>query len=99
MEITLGMMARAPVPGSCKTRLAATIGEEPAARLYAAMIRDSIESYSHIRAARNVVLAAPELDGVRVLSDLAPPGWEVIPQTGTGLGERLPNAFRILNLD
>ena len=99
MGVTLGMMARAPVPGGCKTRLAAVIGEEPAARLYAAMIRDSIENYSRIGATRNVVLAAPELDGMRVLSDLTPPGWQVISQTGRGLGERLSNALRALSSD
>jgi len=99
MGITLGMMARAPVPGGCKTRLATVIGEQPAARLYAAMIRDSIENYSRIGATHNLVLAAPELDGMRVLSDLTPPGWQVIPQTGRGLGERLSNALRALSSD
>lgn len=99
MSVTLGMMARAPTPGRCKTRLAAAIGDAAAARLYAAMIVDSIESYSRVGASRNVVMAAPEFDGVRVLSDLAPPNWEVIPQEGTGLGERLANAFRALKVD
>jgi len=99
LSITLGMMARAPVPGRCKTRLAATLGEMAAARLYEAMLVDSMESYTRVGATRNVVVAAPEFEGVRILSKLAPRGWEVIPQEGTGLGERLTNAFRALKVD
>ncbi len=99
MSVTLGMMARAPVPGRCKTRLAASLGDEAAAKLYAAMIADSIDGYSRAGATRNVVVAAPEYDGVRVLRDLVPPDWEVIPQLGTGLGDRLANAFRTLKAD
>jgi rSAM/selenodomain-associated transferase 1 len=93
------MMARAPVPGQCKKRLAATLGDAAAAKLYAAMIADSIDGYSRAGAARNVVVAAPEHDGVRALSDLVPPGWEVVSQEGAGLGERLANAFRALSED
>jgi rSAM/selenodomain-associated transferase 1 len=99
MSVTLGMMARAPVPGRCKTRLAATLGDEAAAKLYAAMIADSFDRYSRAGASRNVVVAAPEHDGVRLLAALCPPGWEVVPQVGTGLGERLANAFRTLKID
>jgi rSAM/selenodomain-associated transferase 1 len=99
VSVTLGMMARAPAPGKCKTRLAATLGDEAAAKLYAAMIADSFDCYSRAGATRNVVVAAPEHDGVRALSALCPPDWEVVPQVGTGLGERLANAFRTLKVD
>lgn len=99
MSVTLGMMTRAPIPGHCKTRLAATLGDAAAAKLYAAMIGDSIDVYSRAGATRNVIVAAPEHDGVRALSDLAPAGWEVVPQVGKGLGERLANAFRALKVD
>lgn len=92
-------MARAPVPGQCKTRLAAALGDAAVAKLYAAMIADCIDGYSRAGATRKVVVAAPEHNGVRALSDLVPPGWEVIPQVGTGLGERLANAFRSLKVD
>jgi uncharacterized protein len=99
VSFTLGMMARAPVPGHCKTRLAATLGDAVAAKLYAAMIADSVDRYSRAGATRNVVVAATEHDGVRVLSALVPPDWEVVPQVGKGLGERLANAFRTLKVD
>ncbi len=99
MSVTLGMMARAPVPGHCKTRLAATLGDAVAAKLYAGMIADSVVRYSRAGATRNVVVAAPEHDGVRALSALVPPDWEVVPQVGKGLGERLANAFQTLKVN
>ena len=99
MSVALGMMARAPVPGCCKTRLAATIGDAAAAQLYGAMIADSIDAYSRAGAERNVVIAAPEHDGVRALQAVAPRSWEIISQTGGGLSERLTNAFRALKSD
>lgn len=99
MSVVLGMMARAPVPGRCKTRLAAAIGDAAAARLYAAMIADSIDAYSRAGAKRNVVIAAPEHEGLRALQAVVPRSWEVISQAGGELGERLANAFRALQTE
>ena len=91
-------MARAPLPGRCKTRLAAALGDEGAARLYEAMLRDTLAAMAAV-ACRRVILAAPEHDGVAILSRLAPPGFEVLPQETGGLGERLAGAFRALCSD
>lgn len=93
--LTLGVMARPPVPGRCKTRLANGIGADAAAALYEAMLLDTLDGLSRIQA-RHVLLAAPEDDGAAALSRLAPRGWEVIVQRGTGLGERLANSMRDL---
>lgn len=93
--LTLGVMARAPVAGRCKTRLAGALGAEPAARLYEAMLVDTLEALS-ILPARHVLLAAPEDDGLAMLRALAPRGWEVVAQRGDGLGARLTNALRDL---
>jgi len=38
----LGMFARYPEPGKTKTRLAATIGDQPAAELYSCFVRDLV---------------------------------------------------------
>lgn len=57
-SFVLAVMARAPVPGQCKTRLARTIGGERAARVYDAMLRDTLEAVASIDA-RRVILAAP----------------------------------------
>ena len=91
---TVGVMARAPIPGRCKTRLAAVIGEDRACALYRAMLLDTLAAIERAMAgARLVVLAAPEHDGIAVLRSVAPRDWEVVPQRGDGLGARLANAL------
>ena len=42
--LTLGIMARAPVAGHCKTRLARNLGKGRAAELYRAMFLDSVDA-------------------------------------------------------
>jgi rSAM/selenodomain-associated transferase 1 len=96
MTISLGVMARAPTPGRCKTRLAQALGAEGAARLYAAMLADSLAAFARIGVSRLVVMAAPEDDGVATLRALAPKAWEVIAQEGEGLGARLAHAMKKL---
>ena len=96
MGVTLGVMARAPVPGRCKTRLAPMLGAAGAARLYEAMLRDSLDAFAGVGASRLVVLAAPEDSGVAALRSIASAAWEVIAQEGNDLGERLANATATL---
>jgi rSAM/selenodomain-associated transferase 1 len=92
----LGVMARAPVAGACKTRLGRAIGAHEAADLYRAMLVDSLTLFRRVGAERCVVMAAPEDDGPRALRDLAPSGWQIIAQEGAGLGARLAHAFQVL---
>ena len=92
----LGVMARAPVPGRCKSRLARHVGAELSAAVYRSMLIDCLTAFSRIPARRHVVLAAPECDGVRHLRALAPPAWEVQCQQGADLGERLAHGFETL---
>lgn len=98
---TIGVMARAPVAGRCKTRLARRLGAEGAAALYRAMLLDTMEALSRVDA-RRVVMAAPEDDGVAILSALAAtmsPEWSVLPQVGRDLGERLIDAMAKIAVD
>src|SRR5437867_3556031 len=94
-------MARAPLAGKCKTRLARAIGEAAAARLYEAMLLDRLDMLSSDGLSalgvpiRRVVLVAPEHDGVAALRRLAP-RWEVIAQRGDDLGARLSNGLLAL---
>jgi glycosyltransferase A (GT-A) superfamily protein (DUF2064 family) len=88
------VMARPPVPGHCKTRLAKTLGDARAAALYEAMLCDRLDTVLTLDA-RCVVLAAPEDDGVRRPRDVAPAG-EVMAQRGADLGERLANGVEDL---
>jgi rSAM/selenodomain-associated transferase 1 len=99
-KVAIGVMARAPLPGRCKTRLAASIGGERAADLCRAMLLDTLEAIEReVRADRFVVLAAPEHDGAGVLGALAPAPWEIVAQSGDGLGERLAHALTTLGAD
>lgn len=96
MPVTIGVMARPPVPGKCKTRLTPPLSPHAAAALYSAMLQDSLAAYARVTASRHVVMAAPEDDGLAMLRELAPPPWEVVPQQGDGLGARLGHAFTVL---
>lgn len=46
MTTVLGLFAKPPVPGTVKTRLAADIGDEAAASLYAAFVRDLLQTHA-----------------------------------------------------
>jgi rSAM/selenodomain-associated transferase 1 len=92
-RISIGVMARAPTPGRCKTRLAPALGSVGAAVLYRAMLLDTLEALDRIPDVRKFLLAAPEDDGVAALQDIAPAGWCVVAQRGADLGERLAHAF------
>lgn len=87
MTPALIVIAKAPVPGRVKTRLAPPFTAEEAARLAEAALRDTLDAATATGA--RVVVA---LDG-QAGSLFAEYGVEVIPQHGAGLDERIANAF------
>lgn len=90
---TLLVVAKAPVPGFAKTRLAATIGPAAAADLAAAALLDTLATASAVGWPVVVALTG-ELDRAARSVELgeALAGVTVVPQTGDGLGERLARA-------
>src|SRR5689334_1007785 len=56
MRPAIILFARAPVPGRAKTRLAALLGDEAAALLHAAFVRDMLEKTSALSAAADLEL-------------------------------------------
>ena len=82
------VFGRQPVPGRVKTRLAADVGEEAAARVYAALLDYTIDTA--VAATENVVLS---------LAEAPAPGWPVpgavrVEVQGRGnLGRRMHEAF------
>ena len=84
---TIIVMAKAPVPGWCKTRLSPPCTPEEAADLATAALRDTLEAVAASRALRKVVALEGEA------GDWLPPAFEVIEQRGQGLDERLAAAF------
>ncbi len=92
-DATLAVVARAPTPGRCKTRLNPRLSPQEAATFYEAMLLDTLDALSEVTCGRRVVLAAPEDDGVARLRELVPSVWEVMTQRGADLGERLANGM------
>lgn len=81
------VVAKAPLPGRSKTRLCPPCSPEEAAALAEASLADTLASVASCGAARRV-LALEGPPGAWL-----PPGFEVIPQRGGGLDERLAWAF------
>lgn len=86
-DLTLLVIAKEPVPGRVKTRLAADVGPEVAAELAAACLADTLDAVVATPAARRVLV----LDGAP--GPWLPDGIEVLPQSGGGLADRLAAAF------
>lgn len=89
------VMAKAPVPGVSKTRLAATVGDQAAADVAAAALLDTLAAASAAVGAGSCVLAlAGDLDDGARVADVraALAGWSVFQQRGDGFAERLAHA-------
>ena len=91
------VMAKAPVPGLAKTRLAATVGDVAAARLAAAALLDTLEAGAKAwpRGRRVLALAGDLGDAVRE-KDIrsAAADWHVVPQSDGSFAERLVDGHR-----
>ena len=89
----LGMFAKHPVAGLVKTRLAADVGDETAARLSAAFIADLAERFLDA-ADRRVLCYAPGDSAAReYFRDVAARNYDLWPQPPGPLGARLSRFF------
>jgi rSAM/selenodomain-associated transferase 1 len=90
-DATLIVIAKEPVPGRVKTRLTPPFTPQQAAALAEASLTDTLHAVAATPARRRVLA----LDGSpgRWLPDGPGGGFEVIPQRGGGLDERLAAAF------
>ena len=86
-DTTLLVIAKQPLPGRVKTRLVPPCTPGQAAALAEAALADTLHT----------VLASPARRRVLVLDgepgQWLPPGFDVVPQCGGGLDERLAGAF------
>jgi uncharacterized protein len=86
-DTTLLVIAKQPVPGRVKTRLVPPCTYEQAAGLAEAALADTLHTAAMFPARRRVLV----LDGRP--GPWLPPGFEVVPQCGGSLDERLADAF------
>ncbi|MBW8794234.1 MAG: DUF2064 domain-containing protein [Streptomyces sp.] len=84
---TLLVIAKEPRPGRVKTRLTPPFSPAQAAALAEASLADTLDAVAAAPAARRVLV----LDGAP--GPWLPPGFDVVPQCGGGLDERLADAF------
>jgi rSAM/selenodomain-associated transferase 1 len=90
------IFARAPEPGKVKTRLAAQIGDEAAAKLYAAMLNDTIAvAQNAARETKSEVVLCYTPDDAFAPGDYSLANfWQGahLAQTGNDLGEKMLHA-------
>jgi uncharacterized protein len=94
----LGIMVKAPVPGTVKTRLCPPLTTEQAAGLSSSFLRDTAANIASVRArtvCQGVATYTP-LGSHPAFDTLLAPGFCMLPQRGEGFGERLYNAARDL---
>lgn len=94
----LGVMCKAPRAGAAKTRLAAVVGPEAAARLAACFLRDvaaAIEGAPDTLGRRGYGVYAPE-GSEAALRDILPPSFGLVLQDDADFGMALASAARRL---
>jgi glycosyltransferase A (GT-A) superfamily protein (DUF2064 family) len=85
--VALVIIAKAPAAGRSKTRLCPPFTPEQAAALARAALLDTLEAVAAAPARRRILALEGEPDG------WLSPGFELHPQRGAGLGERLGDAL------
>ena len=94
IPVVVLVVARAPVPGRAKTRLAASVGDRAAADIAAAALLDTLDAVAAANVQSRVVALTGDLNGAsagdEIRSSLA--DFTVVPQRGANFAERLANA-------
>jgi uncharacterized protein len=86
-EVAVAIMAKAPRPGTVKTRLCPPLLATEAAALYRCFLLDKIASVGRLVDARPVIAYTP--DDARAEFDALAPGFALVAQDGSDLGARL----------
>ncbi len=87
------VLAKAPVPGRVKTRLTPPFTPHEAAMLAEAALADTLEAGASASFARHVLALADQWATPGALRAELPGRFEVVPQRGEGLDERIAAAF------
>ena len=90
---TFGMFVKAPEPGRVKTRLAASIGDAPAAELYRAFLTDLIERFRKTGDRRVLAYAPADDTTCEFFRQLGGCNYELWQQPDADLGTRMKKFF------
>jgi rSAM/selenodomain-associated transferase 1 len=93
LNAQLIVLAKAPVPGRVKTRLTPPFTPHEAAMLAEAALADTLEAGASASFARHILALADQWATPGALRAELPGRYEVIPQRGDGLDERIAAAF------
>lgn len=91
---SLGIFVKYPAPGAVKTRLGQSIGEEPAAGLYAAFLHDIIAAIRPLTCRKTLCFTPDDLTSRDYFQTLGGPDFELRPQPEADLGDRLSAFFQ-----
>jgi rSAM/selenodomain-associated transferase 1 len=93
LNAQLIVLAKAPVPGKVKTRLTPPFTPYEAAMLAEAALADTLEAGASASFTRHVLALADQWATPGALRAELPGRYEVVPQRGDGLDERIAAAF------
>ncbi len=91
MPNALIVVAKRPMPGQTKTRLSPPLSADEAAQLYERFLLDTLDLMRCVKDAKPILAYLPE-DADNYFRRLSP-GFDLMPQQGNDLGQRLDNTF------
>jgi rSAM/selenodomain-associated transferase 1 len=97
-EAALAVMAKRPVAGKTKTRLRTALSAKQAAKLYEAMLRDTVQLALQLEQAQLAIAVTPP-EAASFIRPLCPADTLFIPAAGLDLGECLEYALSTLALE
>lgn len=94
IPVAILVVAKAPVPGLAKTRIAETVGADIAADIAAAALLDTLDAVAAAPVAARIVALTGDLDAAARRAELTQrlADFTVIGQRGDGFADRLANA-------
>ena len=93
MSNLLGLFVKHPVAGQVKTRLAADLGDQRAANLYAAFVADLLARFRRCGHRRVLCYAPSNSEARDYFTQLATDDYELWPQPDGNLGDRMAAFF------
>jgi hypothetical protein len=90
----LGIFVKHPLAGRVKTRLAAEVGDERAAEIYAAFVADSVARFRQTADERILCFSPDTVPARRYFETLAAGEYSLWPQPEGDLGDRMQSLFQ-----